>query len=658
MSGKLNIKSIIAIAAVTVLTAIAIIGTVVFLKDKGTSEATEIASENGVNSSGTETINVQENGVKEETQEQNGENNQILTTDGITNNENNLETQQNANQPNANLRANNNTNSSTNSNSTSGTNYANNTQTNNAQRNTTQGNSQQNNMQGQQTGNQNSNNQGNNNSQGTDNIEGSTIRRVTEGELVQVTDDRVVRWTPINIEAENASARITGENNRDIEINKTAISKTGTNLVRTGEEITYNLQVKNNGKEDYKNIEIADNIPENTTYVETQDNSLKIKENDKVIGLKWYIDIKSGETVGIQFTVKVNENITGTILNMAIANGTPSEEVKTAIIEQEKTSIVSREFNENWKTIQEPAKINDRITYTITVKNTGDIDGKTTVKDTDLKEILADGKAEMVGDVSILKDEEIVSKDKKAEDLINGIKEIEVSAHGEAKVIFTIKINKIQGEIKNIALIGNDEEKPTDPDITDTVNITGIKTNTPEDKVKEKELITYTIKLSNSGNKPGEAIVKDKISEYTTLVEKSIKINDKETEYTQTDLEKGITVTVPAGENTATLSFTVKVKPLEKENKMVAEVNTKESTGTPVKSPIVGVFYGASSPESDPYVTVGKTVKKGDIICIIEAMKVMNEIKAPCDGTVTSILVENEALVEYDQALMVIEENV
>ena len=99
-------------------------------------------------------------------------------------------------------------------------------------------------MQGQQTGNQNSNNQGNNNLQGTDNIEGSTIRRVTEGELVQVTDDRVVRWTPINIEAENASARITGENNRDIEINKTAISKTGTNLVRTGEEITYNLQVK------------------------------------------------------------------------------------------------------------------------------------------------------------------------------------------------------------------------------------------------------------------------------------------------------------------------------------------------------------------------------------------------------------------------------
>ena len=96
----------------------------------------------------------------------------------------------------------------------------------------------------------------------------------------------------------------------------------------------------------------------------------------------------------------------------------------------------------------------------------------------------------------------------------------------------------------------------------------------------------------------------------------------------------------------------VYVKPLEKENKMVAEVNTKESTGTPVKSPIVGVFYGASSPESDPYVTVGKTVKKGDIICIIEAMKVMNEVPAPKDGVITEILVANEEVVDYGKGLV------
>ena len=97
------------------------------------------------------------------------------------------------------------------------------------------------------------------------------------------------------------------------------------------------------------------------------------------------------------------------------------------------------------------------------------------------------------------------------------------------------------------------------------------------------------------------------------------------------------------------------VKPVEKEIIEDKQIKQEQATGTAVKSPIVGVFYSASSPESEPYVTVGKNVKKGDIVCIIEAMKVMNEIKAPCDGTVTSILVENEALVEYDQALMVIE---
>lgn len=96
------------------------------------------------------------------------------------------------------------------------------------------------------------------------------------------------------------------------------------------------------------------------------------------------------------------------------------------------------------------------------------------------------------------------------------------------------------------------------------------------------------------------------------------------------------------------------VKPVEKEVIEDKQIKQEQATGTAVKSPIVGVFYSASSPESEPYVTVGKNVKKGDIVCIIEAMKVMNEIKAPCDGTVTSILVENEALVEYDQALMVI----
>lgn len=75
---------------------------------------------------------------------------------------------------------------------------------------------------------------------------------------------------------------------------------------------------------------------------------------------------------------------------------------------------------------------------------------------------------------------------------------------------------------------------------------------------------------------------------------------------------------------------------------------------TPVKSPVVGVFYAASSPKATPFVTVGQHVDKGQVLCIVEAMKMMNEITAPVSGTVASILVEQEAAVEYDQVLMTI----
>ncbi len=81
----------------------------------------------------------------------------------------------------------------------------------------------------------------------------------------------------------------------------------------------------------------------------------------------------------------------------------------------------------------------------------------------------------------------------------------------------------------------------------------------------------------------------------------------------------------------------------------------QKASGTEVTSPLVGTFYLASSPTSDPFVQVGDHVQKGQVVCIIEAMKVMNEIKAPVDGTVTSICVKNEETVEFGTVLMTIE---
>ena len=80
-----------------------------------------------------------------------------------------------------------------------------------------------------------------------------------------------------------------------------------------------------------------------------------------------------------------------------------------------------------------------------------------------------------------------------------------------------------------------------------------------------------------------------------------------------------------------------------------------EVKGHVVKSPMVGTFYRASSPGAKPFVELGQQVKEGDPLCIIEAMKIMNEIEADKSGTVTQILCENGQAVEYGQPLFVIE---
>ena len=76
--------------------------------------------------------------------------------------------------------------------------------------------------------------------------------------------------------------------------------------------------------------------------------------------------------------------------------------------------------------------------------------------------------------------------------------------------------------------------------------------------------------------------------------------------------------------------------------------------GTVARSPMVGTFYRAASPTSANFVEVGQTVKKGDILCIVEAMKMMNHIEAEASGVIESILVENGQPVEYDQPLFTI----
>lgn len=93
--------------------------------------------------------------------------------------------------------------------------------------------------------------------------------------------------------------------------------------------------------------------------------------------------------------------------------------------------------------------------------------------------------------------------------------------------------------------------------------------------------------------------------------------------------------------------------PIQKE--VVVTNETVVSKGKVIKSPMVGTFYSKPSPNANPYVQVGKKVQKGEVLCIVEAMKLMNEIESEYDGTIKEILLKDGDSVEYGTELFVIE---
>lgn len=113
-----------------------------------------------------------------------------------------------------------------------------------------------------------------------------------------------------------------------------------------------------------------------------------------------------------------------------------------------------------------------------------------------------------------------------------------------------------------------------------------------------------------------------------------------------TDVTESAALTAPAS-----LAAPAPVAVPEVAEAPAAPAPAPAAAGKEVPAPMVGVVYLQANPDADPYVQVGDSVKKGQVLCLIEAMKLMNEIVAPQDGVVSAILVENENIVEYGQAL-------
>ena len=106
-------------------------------------------------------------------------------------------------------------------------------------------------------------------------------------------------------------------------------------------------------------------------------------------------------------------------------------------------------------------------------------------------------------------------------------------------------------------------------------------------------------------------------------------------------------------ERTVTVAATEKTYAIPEESASKAVKEDKDYIS--IKSPIVGVFYAAPAENADPYVKVGESIKKGQTVCIVEAMKLMNEIEAEVSGTITEVCVEDGQSVEYGQVLMYVE---
>ena len=129
----------------------------------------------------------------------------------------------------------------------------------------------------------------------------------------------------------------------------------------------------------------------------------------------------------------------------------------------------------------------------------------------------------------------------------------------------------------------------------------------------------------------------------------------KETDITELQIEKdGTKVKIKREKLLSSIEMPVQKSAVFKE-KIVAETEDAAQRLVTVTSPIVGTFYRSSSPDAPPFTEMGMKVNKGQVLCIVEAMKLMNEIESDADGIVVKVLVENGQPVEYGEPLFLIE---
>ena len=342
----------------------------------------------------------------------------------------------------------------------------------------------------------------------------TTYEQVEENIVVENPwESHMVEWTPENVKTAVVSAKeVKG---RDINIEKTAETSTGKTAVSVGDEITYKIKITNNEEKVLNSLYIKDSIPEGTEFVSIDELGIVDEEKTQVSWNLWDLGLKKGESKEVSFKVKVTEKAKEikTIKNIAYAENTPSDEdkpTKNPVLESSKSHEIVRNNEVMPSKENVPAKVGDKIEYTITVKNLGEVEGTTSIKDSDLAAILENEKATLEGNI-ILKNGNGNGTKIEKDDLINGF-DITVKANETATVKFSLVVNKVDGKIKNVATIGGSKE---DEDIVETIDWAIEKSSKLEEKngtigdgkAEKGDIIHYTIKITNKGSKKIENLI-------------------------------------------------------------------------------------------------------------------------------------------------------
>ncbi|ENZ5627447.1 acetyl-CoA carboxylase biotin carboxyl carrier protein [Enterococcus hirae] len=159
--------------------------------------------------------------------------------------------------------------------------------------------------------------------------------------------------------------------------------------------------------------------------------------------------------------------------------------------------------------------------------------------------------------------------------------------------------------------------------------------------------------------------IKELVSQFdqSTLTEFDLREGQFELYMNKNESSRGMGTMAPmpvateAPRDTVVPQTPIQQTPVSEAPQASVEASQESFEGVEVKSPIVGIVYLQPAPNKPQFKSVGDSVKKGEVICIIEAMKLMNEITSEVDGKIVEILVENEAVVEYDQPLFRIQPN-